>query len=140
MKIIELLIFFQEHRLCIWFKDDIPHFNIDGNVYIKGIVEMNTEIQYTGKEDEIIDYLLCNYKTCRTILRYPFLIYPTFIWKEGIIYTKTIPSQYVIYDKTTYGPIYCDICKKYYLNPYYSYMYNFCKRCKESVDNIYITK
>lgn len=140
MKLIELLIFFREHRVCIWFRDNIPHFNIDGIIYVKGIVEMNRRVTYTEKEIEMIDYLLCKYKIYRTISRYPFLIYPNFIWKEGIIYAKNIPVEYILYDKTTYGPIYCHYCKLYNLNSGCSYMPDFCKRCKESVDKIYITE
>ena len=140
MKLFDILIFFQEHRICIWFNYDIPHFNIDGNLYVKGIIEMTTNKRYTKKEENIIEYLLCNYKMYRTIFQYPFLIYPIFIWKEGILYSKDIPLQYIMYDETTFGPIYCDICKNYYLNPHYSYMHDFCKRCKESIDKIYIPR
>ena len=140
MRLLDILIFFQEHRICIWFKNDEPHFNIDGILYVKGMVEANKRIDCSEEEEVMIDYLLSDYKMYRTVFRYPFLIYPNFIWKEGIIYARTIPLQYIVYDETVYGPIYCDICKNYYLNPYYSYIHDFCKRCKESIDKIYIPK
>jgi hypothetical protein len=140
MKIFDILIFFQEHQICIWFNRDIPHFNIDGIIYVKGMVNMNKKIQYTENEKEIIHYLLSKYKMYRSVFQYPFLKYPEFILKEGILYSKDISLQYIVYDETVYGPIYCDICKDYYLNPYYSFMHDFCKRCKESIDKIYIPK
>ena len=87
MRLFDVLIFFQEHRICIWFKNDEPHFNIDGILYVKGMVKANKRIDCSEEEEVMIDYLLSDYKMYRTVFHYPFLIYPNFIWKEGIIYS-----------------------------------------------------
>lgn len=111
--------------------DNKPVIYFDKQYYKCGMILFTSPLHRNIRENYLD--LLLSYRLKRTNMNVPYLKYKDFIWKDNIIYSNSIPEEYINEETIHEGPIGCIVCRHSNYEHEINYFNKYCSWCKNTI-------